>query len=265
MKRTRFTGVVLGLAFHSLLSFDLGQHIYDFTGVLFPLFLLWLPSSKLDPLGEYLPERTQFVVGVTLSLFVVATVLPASDVTFVLLTRAVFLLWIPYALGLTAFVVRLGGESADVSLKPSNAVSWVVVGLVVLNGLGPYLEFKSANAWNMYSNLAVVDGESNHWVIRRGFPIGDALADPIEVVATDDPGLQLYIGSGWLIPERNFADYLADHPEAQVEFVQSGVTRRGVGAEFAAERPVFLAKFALLRSVDVNDPVRCERVWYPAR
>jgi hypothetical protein len=264
-RRTRFAGVVLGMIFHSLLSFDLGQHIYDFSGVLFPLFLLWLPSRRLDSLGEYLPERTQVIVGIVLTLFVVATILPATQGTFVLLTRGFFLLWIPFAISLTAFVIAIRPGIHDTSIRPPDAVAWVLLALVILNGLTPYTEIKSANAWNMYSNLAVVNGESNHLIIRSGFPIGDGHADLVEILSTDDPGLSLYVDSGWLLPERNFRDYLAEHPDARVEYRQGSAVRTGIGAELAENRPVVLEKLALLRAVDVNSPVRCERVWLPAR
>lgn len=264
-RRTRFAGVVLGMVFHSVLSFDLGQHIYDFSGVLFPLFLLWLPSERLNSLGEYLPERTQVLVGVVLTLFVVATVLPDTRVTFVLLTRGFFLLWIPFAIFLSGFVASIRPGPHDTAYRPPDATAWVLLVLVILNGLTPYAEIKSANAWNMYSNLAVVNGESNHLIVRSGFPVGEGHSELVEILSTDDPGLSLYVGSGWLLPERNFLDYLASHPNARVEYRQGGSVRTAVGSELGQDRPVLLEKLALLRAVDVNSPVRCERIWLPAR
>lgn len=263
--RTRFAGVVLGLAFHSLLSFDLGQHIYDFTGILFPLFLLWIPSRSLDDLGEFLPERTQVFAGIVLTLFVVSSVLPDTPVTSVLLTQGFFLLWIPFAVFLTAFVVTRRVGVHDTAYRPPDAVSWFLLALVVLNGLMPYVEVKTANAWNMYSNLAVVGGESNHLILRSGVPIGSAHDDLIEVLATDDPRLSLYVDSGWLLPERNLQDYLADHPEARVEFRRGSTVRTVAGSEFGRERSILAEKLVVFRAVDAGESARCQPVWLPAR
>ena len=121
--RTRYFGVMLGLVFHVIVSFDLGQHFYDFTAVLIPLLLLWISDDRLDRLGEYLPERTQLVAGVTLSLFVVASVLPTTRVTSALLDEGIFFVWVPFALALIVYIASARRHSYDAAFKPPNAVA----------------------------------------------------------------------------------------------------------------------------------------------
>jgi hypothetical protein len=264
-RNTRMLGVVVALGFHGLLSFDLDQHIYDFTGALIPLFLLWLPDSITARLGRPIPRRLQLMLGATLAVFLAGSIAPPGQFNYVLLTDAFFVLWIPAMIALVAWVGSMWRQGTDRIFRPTSPLAWALVALVFFNGLTPYLELKTANAWNMYSNLAVVDGESNHWVVRTGVPLSAGHRDPVEILATDDSGLASYIGSGYVLPRRNFLDYLADHPGVEVEYRQNGLVRNAIGAEIGVEQPILLEKFAPLRAVDAQDPVRCKQVWRPAR
>lgn len=264
-RNTRMFGVVVALAFHGVLSFDLDQHIFDFTGALYPLFLLWLPDSITARLGRPMPPRLQAILGWTLAVFLFATVIPDSRATFILLTRGFFILWIPAVIAIIFWVGLQWRQGADRTYRPSSPVAWLLVGLVALNGLSPYMEMKTANSWNMYSNLSVVDGESNHLIIRNGIPMSTAQRDAVEILATNDPGLATYIDSGYLLPRRNFLNYLADHPEAEVEYRQGDLVRSATGAEIGSELPILIEKFALIRAIETEHPTRCERIWLPAR
>ena len=262
--RTRYVGVMLGLAFHGLISFDLEQHFFDFTSVLFPLLLLWLPRGRLDGLGEYFPERTQLVAGTVLSLFVVATVLPDARATGVLLDAGFFFVWIPFVVVVIAFAGRGSMRRLDVPVRPPSATAWLLVGLVALNGLAPYLEIKTANSWNMYSNLSIVNGESNHILVPSGPALLGGHGELIEVRSTDDPGLARYIGTDWLLPQRTFDVYRASNPDVRVEYRRIGdsVTRDTVADDVPSQS--LLSGVALLRAVDVSSPVQCQTLWFPA-
>ena len=54
---------------------------------------------------------------------------------------------------------------------------WVVPVLVVLNGLSPFLELRTAYAFNMYANLETAAGESNHFLVPRTLPLTDYQGD----------------------------------------------------------------------------------------
>ena len=264
-RRTRTIGVAVALIFHGILSFDLDQHIFDFTGTLYPLFLLWLPASITVKLGRPLPMRLQIMVGSLLGVFLAASVGPPSRLALTLLTRAFFVLWIPAVVALMWWVGRQAAMTADHRYRPMTPLAWLLVGLVAFNGLTPYMELKSANGWNMYSNLAVVDGDSNHFVMRGGLPRSTAQRNPVEILSTDDPGLAVYIDSGYVLPRRNFFDYLAENPDAIVEYRQDGRVRTATGAEIGVEMPLLMEKFALLRAIDLQQPPRCQTIWLPAR
>jgi hypothetical protein len=55
-RRTRYFGVFLGTVFHTLISFDLDQHFYDFTTVLIALFFLFLPDRSIESILEQMAE-----------------------------------------------------------------------------------------------------------------------------------------------------------------------------------------------------------------
>ncbi|MEZ5343256.1 MAG: hypothetical protein R2706_17995 [Acidimicrobiales bacterium] len=92
-------------------------------------------------------------------------------------------------------------------------VTGLVVLLTLVNGLSPYLGLKTSTSFNMYSNLVVRDGASNHFVISSTGSIRAEVSDLITITASNDPGLAGYIDSGLLVPMVNVADYLAKHPE----------------------------------------------------
>ena len=51
----------------------------------------------------------------------------------------------------------------------------------------------------MYANLRTVDGETNHYLVPRTLPLTDAQADLVEILDTDDPGLQYYRDHDYLL------------------------------------------------------------------
>lgn len=271
--RTRRWGVMLGMAFHGLISFDLDQHFFDFTSLLLALFGLFLA----DETAERLDGRVRLsgwvkglVAGTLGVLVVVASVAPVTLVTIRLLETGMFVTWIPFLTWVLAavfieVVIRGGEASRELRLpSPGRVPAAVLVGLVVLNGLTPYLELKTGYGWNMYANLVTAGGESNHFVIRRTFPLTDGNADPVMILATDDLGLAAYIDSGWALPERNLRHYLADRPEATVTYEQAGVVRTGTGAELGERLPLWSEKLQLFRSIETRRPPRCQLVWLPA-
>lgn len=263
-RRWRNVGVLVGLSFHVLVSFDLSQHFYDFTAVLIPLFLLWVRPAICESLGRPLTRNTELMTVGLLGFLVLTSVMPAGRITLAILTHGVFVAWIPAAIALVVFIAQSVEMPAEPDLRPATAGSWLLIAIVVLNGLAPYTELKTATSWNMYSNLHTVAGESNHFIVRATAPLTSAQNDPVTIRETTDPGLAAYVGSGYVLPERTFLDYLADHPQAEVTVEKGGRTLDVTGADGSALNP-FLDRFALLRAIDTERPVRCQTTWLPAR
>jgi hypothetical protein len=271
LSRTRPFGVALGLAFHTLISFDLGQHFYDFTAVLVALFLLFLPPSFAARLAgrlRRLPEGLRDVLGasgVAAALVLVALAVggPAPLLPFV-----AFPAWAAYALTLLAAVL-VGLRRRGTVTWPPPGMAWrptpmaaVVVALALVNGVLPYLGVKTAYGYTMYSNLALADGRSNHLLVPGAVQLRDE--DLVVIVRSDDARLAAYAEQGWALPVPNLVAFAAEHPDVRAELsVASGSPREvRIGDLVPADVPSWW-RWAPLRAVDMQAPARCQAVFLP--
>jgi hypothetical protein len=141
--------------------------------------------------------------------------------------------------------------------------------LVVLNGLTPYTELKTAYGWNMYANLRTVDGDSNHFVVRATLPLSDAQSDVVTIVSTSDPQLQRYAASGYGLVHRQLRAYLAEHPDVAITYERGGrrvvLARASDDPALVTPLPAWQEKLLLYRAVDLESPERCVPTFGPAR
>jgi len=285
VRRTRHLGVVVGLVFHAVLAVDHSHQFFDFSSVLAPLFVLFLPGSAGTWVAErvgsvrarlaLLDERLPLVVHAGLAV-VPAMAGLAVAIELVDADGARELGWWPWQLwAVTGVVVTLRyldqrpPAPVSRSLRPHQAVFLLVPLLVVGNGLTPYLELKTGYGWNMYSNLRTVDGESNHVLVRRTLPLTDEQDDLVRIIGTDDPGLARYARRDYALTWRQLRAYLADHPDVRITYDRGGAR---VALRHAADRPELVEpipewreKLQLFRAVDLRSPERCVPTFGPAR
>jgi hypothetical protein len=283
VRRSRNAGVLVALVFHYVLAFDRTHQFFDFSSVLAALFLLFLDPltvraglDRLRLVGARIaarwPSGPELVrLGVLLVLVVVALFAsgPASWGAPGTLREIGVGLWLVYgAVLIVGVAIALANEpgSGGRRLVPSGTPVWLlaVPVLAVLNGLTPYLEIKSGYGWNMYSNLAVVDGESNHLVVSSGLPVADAHDRLVRITDSDDGALEFYVLGEWLVPERELLDYLADRPDVSVRGTVDGHAVLYEGGEVDA-RPSWQQKFQVFRAVDAAGPTGCQPSFGPAR
>ena len=141
--------------------------------------------------------------------------------------------------------------------------AWVLVAVVVANGLTPYLEVKTSLGFNMYANLVTVAGDTNHLVVRRTARLSSVQDDLLEVIESEDDGLAAYAEEGYLLPRRNLLDYLARNPGVSV-VVQDGDGERTLDSSDGVRLPLMVRKLITFRAVDGEDPPRCQALWLPA-
>jgi hypothetical protein len=265
-ERTRRPGVILAMTFHFGISLDLGQHFYDFTAVLFPLFLLFLGDRPMAAMEERRPRgrRIWIPAAVVLSGFVVASVAPPSELTVALLRQGTFILWIPFGVWLIWSTIRLSFGEPDLVMRPQGVISVALIAIVVLNGIAPYLEVKTATSWNMYANHLTAAGESNHLIIRRTYPLTAGNVDPVVVLDTDDPGLALYVDSGYAVPWDQFRHYLSSRPDVSVTYRRADETVTVTGETVGEALPWWKYRLLAFRAIDLERPVRCQAYWLPA-
>jgi hypothetical protein len=128
-------------------------------------------------------------------------------------------------LGVATWLVRYRGQADQrpFTLRGKGPI-WlaVVPALLILNGLLPYVELRTAYAYTMYSNLRMVDGKSNHVLVRSSLPLWGRQADLVNVVASSDPGLSSYAAHNYLLPWDSFRAYLAKHRDEAVIYEREG-------------------------------------------
>lgn len=264
--RTRRVGVLVALAFHTIISLDFDQHFYDFTAALVMLLCLFLPDATTAALEGRASRLSRLrVVALTVAVaVVVASLLPPVPPAVLVVRLLGFGLWVPVALWLIVGVARHGIGPSSLQMRLPGVSARLLVTVVVANGLTPYLEVKTALGFNMYANLVTVAGESNHLVVRRTLHLSHVQDDLLQVVRSNDPDLALYAEDGYLVPERNLLDYLARHPEVAV-LVRDEEGERTLDADDGVEVPLVVGKLMAFRAVDEQAPPRCQAKWLPAR
>ncbi len=216
VRKTRLLGILLGLLFHLGLALDLGMQFYNFTSAMVPLLLLFLPDSAVSHAAETWTrwkDRRWVRFLVTTPLVAIAVWLAAAVVLmaafqewmmhtafeiagypfvswFYIAPRIVAVWWtIIVAGGAALFCVRVlflrkataAAESAHVSMVMRGS-QIAVVALVALNGMSLWLGLKTRTAFNMYSNLRVEAGYSNHFLVPGSLDVMGNLADTVEIL-----------------------------------------------------------------------------------
>lgn len=281
VRRTRSLGVVLALSFHFVLALDRSRHFFDFSAALVPLFLLFLPPAGLvrasQRLADAVRRATQWwpsglellrLLALACAVLVVVIASGPEEWPAPPVLRAVGLtVWVLYGLGALLLAVtairRVAPLGRLVPTRPPLVLLAVPV-FAVVNGLTPYLEVKTGASWNMYSNLAVVDGDSNHLLVRSGLPLTDAHDRLVEIVTADGVDMGFYIGTDWRLPERMLEDHLAATPGAVVHGRLDGRVQRFT-SEGSEARPAWQRKLQVFRAVDGVGPVSCQAFFGLAR
>jgi hypothetical protein len=285
VRRTRSRGVVLAMAFHAVLAIDRTHEFYDFSAVLFALFVLFLPASagtwvaervgsaraRLALRGVRLPVLSRGLLAAVVTSLGLLVIADGPSTRFLLLVG--WWPWQAFALLAVATTVRFLRQRPPAAargwLVPHHVLYAVIPLMVILNGLTPYLELKTAYGWNMYANLRTVGGESNHLLLPRTVPIGGGQDEVVEIIRSSDPALESYANQRYGLAWRSFRIYLARHPDVAVTYELGGDR---VTLQHAADRPALVAavpiweqKLLLYRAVDLTTPERCLPAFGPAR
>jgi hypothetical protein len=226
VRRTRNVGVLVAAAFHWMLAVNPRDAFYNFSSMLFAVFFLFAAAG---PVSAWLARIDTRHVTRTSRAFML--IVAACAIVQAWTRRAsgsvdpFLLLWAVYGLGLMAafaWVVRgRWTESAprtDVFALPAPAL--IVLPIVVaLNGVSPYVGFKTELSWAMFSNLRTDAARSNHFVVPAAWRMNGDEDDLVAIVASSDRGLAQVGQRGDLIPYFE----LRRHPDASITYVQHGI------------------------------------------
>lgn len=281
LRRTRRFGVPLAMGFHWTLALDLDLHFWDFSALLFACFLLFLDEGQIGRLittfgrvwGRRRASIRMLLVTLGLAWSVVVTLAGALGGP-VALTVIAFLMshvawWVlgTAALTLVGVTVRRPSPAAEAPLRPRAAAMLLVPGLVLFNGLTPYLEIKTGFGWNMYSNLRTVASESNHLLVPSTWDLTGLQEDRVLVLSSSDDRLTERAGYEFVWSE--FREYAHDNPGESVIYRRGGETfdAATLSDDRATSGTVseLSRRLQSFRAVDVSGSERCLDSYGPAR
>jgi hypothetical protein len=277
VRKTRNVGVLVALAFHGMIALDQLHLFSDFSSVLSALFVLFLPAAFFTDAVRFVRTRAPWAAALYAGAAAIVLIAQWSgrdgfiDTVFV---DGRMWLWFVADFALIAGVVvwlrTTRGARLSHPLSLDRRARWLAIVpiVVIANGLTPYLELRTAYAYNMYSNLQTVGGSSNHLLVTATLPIGDRQGRLVRILASDDGGLEAYKVLGYDLPWDSLRAYLAKHPQASVTYERAGQVHALV---HAADDPALVTapsivtqKLFPLRAVDQHDPPRCQDSFLPA-
>ena len=170
-RRWRHVGVVLGIGFHLLLSLSSYAMYLSFTMLSIALHALFLnglatqgvlASREMRFVRSRMRDPVYLIAAFTLMLSLAAL---AFSGRYTLATLFALPLVLPFCA-----IILLHGRSLEplgANGKTARFVGIVITTLFFLNGTAPYLGLKSAQSMNMFANLRLESGVSNHLVFRN--------------------------------------------------------------------------------------------------
>jgi hypothetical protein len=230
-RTTRTPAVVAGLLFHLLLAFHPYGGVEGFSSMMFAMLFLFtvddLPataSAQLDRLRAGLRSRCAVWALSGLLLVAVAVTLGQG--------RLVLSLWLLMTLPLIAFFLFVlfrnpGGRRASHGpLFAGPVLMYVFPVLVLVNGMAPYLGFKTETSLAMFSNLRTEDGATNHLFIPTSWQLAHYQNDLVTITTSDLPEFRELADDGYSLTRFEFERMLWLHDDFDVSCECYGTTLR---------------------------------------
>ena len=267
-RSTRRAGIVFGLLFHLFL----GARYPSFSTLAYASYVYFLPpvlvsrwveaGSRLVILG--ISGKWWFrlaAAGFPVFLFVLHKVAGWRGHHWGWML--VFTIVVPAALVLLLRSRREDWRIPDATAAPDpwtgRVIPGALVALLVVNGLGPYMGFKTATALSMYSNLRT-EQTSNHLLIPKGsLQVVDWQDDLVRIRSATVEPYRRYAAEGVSLPLLELRRRLNDDAQAGASGISMVVEYRDVEHASAAmeTHPVFAAPLEnlLVRKLTLFRPV----------
>lgn len=271
MKRSRQAAVVAGIAFHALLALSAYGYYPSFSTLTIALHLLYLsPEAAERIVRSHAWLRMQRIAHSGPGLLAVAAWFGLMALlSWVPYVSSLGLVWLIWAGWMAALVCKYGWEGkSEATMGPSTySRTWgmnLISLLFFVNCAAPYLGLKNAQAINMFANLNLEGGRSNHLVFSSppsAFGYVSDLAKPLRSTGS------VYLG--WItehnlnITYYDLLNQLERTPDAVVTYERGGKTYEGQTAatlESDIKRelhPRWIRNLFLFRPTDLRSPKPC--------
>ena len=269
-RRFRHIAIVCGILFHLLLALSNHAMYITFTTLTISLHCLFLNepgalriqnSKFMAGIKARITSPIHFAFGIML---ILALVFAALNREYALVTIFMLPIVLPFC-----YVIMRYGSSAEplIQLKnkrPAWVIGSVLTGLFFVNCSMPYMGLKSAQSVNMFANLRLEGGVSNHLIMKNAPGPFKYLEEYVEI--TDSHGNRFL--SFFTFPDRamiyyDLLSYLDKNPEASVSYTKDGVSYVDVTSKDVAEdietqlHPKWFRKWFHFQIVNLQDPEQC--------
>lgn len=269
-KPTRQASIMLGMAFHSLISLS-GYGFYpSFSTLAVALHLLFLSpqaAARITSSRQWLAMEGKLAGarGVTVAAlwFVGLWLLTKSGNS-----SSLGLMWMPWAIWTIALVYRYAKDRpGERTLGPAMlSRSWAINAVSVfffLNCFSPYLGLKTAQSMNMFANLAVEGGFNNHLILRGKPGPFEYLDDVVKPISGGSKVLAYAANEGLYLTYYDLLNLLERDRSAVVSYELNGVVhQRQSYATLKSEinrllHPRWFRNWFLFRPIDMREPKSC--------
>lgn len=270
LPRSRHLGIVLGIGFHALLALS-GYAMYvTFSTLTIALHLLFIDGQTAQrivtsPLWHRWMQvlRRPTGVGLVLAWLALLTLL-AWNGSY----SSVGLAWLPAALALLFALIQPGWPPAAPTMPNLlwSRLGWLnLVSIAMfLTCFKPYLGLPTAQSMNMFANLRLEAGTSNHLVLRNA-PGPFRYLEDVITLEQASPGSYLdhIHRAGMTVTWYDLLDKLERAPETWATFTRNGQRHERASAQtLAAEieqtlHPRWLRNWWHFNPVDLRQPKQC--------
>jgi len=194
-RRFRHIAVVFGILFHLMLALSNYSMYISFTTLAIALHCLFLNEESARNI-----QNSRLMIAVKTRIqnpvyFAAAIILGLMSVVIAVFSRQfsyVTLLMFPILLPFCYIIIRHGASRA-VLLGRENKISANSIGIVVglaffMNCWSPYLGLKSGQAVNMFANIRLEAGVSNHLIMKDAPKPFKYLEDVVEIQSSEGGG-----------------------------------------------------------------------------
>ena len=269
--RTRVVGLVVGLLFHTMLTFDVEKHFFDFSSTMFALLSVFLSDhavrsfSRVPLASRYPALRLGFLIWYLLAMLALFLSLDTRYGYSAFFIGRQVLWWTLNSWLILAFAALFRNGWRDGELSGTRRLCGLTACLPILlflNGITPYLGLKTRSSLDMYSNLRAEAGRENHFIIRKSADLLGNMADLAVVISTSDAELEKeIIQPALLITFFELRRRVLKNPGMQLRFHRDGkeyiLSEAGKDPIFAEAPSQMLLKLLWYRPVDPRTPARC--------
>lgn len=276
--KTRNFAILVAIVFHFFLSIDPATNYTDFSSTMYPLLVFFLSDDflikskvNLNSFLRSLLTNKSIIYLVTFCFLIIFCTLFISNNNeyFARYYYSLNFFWYFYVLALiTYFSFSINGkwqtnQIKDFKLIPPSLPLKILALIFFLNGSLPYFGIKTRTAYDMYSNLRVEGGISNHLLIKKTLDLLGHTNKLVKIIDSSDSFLLTeYKDKNLLLTYFEFWRYTSSHLGISVSYEINGQSYNLKSIiddpNLATPPNFFLQKLLWYRPVDAELPARCQ-------